>query len=79
MSLDTSVLKSILSKSDNEPHIEKFEEQVEQHQVEVPAFQEWRFELTNKDTLKIKLTKGTAEIFGTELSPNYEYTFQVSL
>lgn len=79
MSLDMSVLKSILSKSDNEPHIEKFEEQVEQHQVEVPAFQEWRFELTNKDTLKIKLTKGTAEIFGTELSPNYEYTFQGSL
>jgi len=79
MSLDASVLKSILSKSNNEPRIEKFEEQVDLHQIEVPAFQEWRFELTNKDLLKIKLTKGTAEIFGTELSQNYEYTFQGSL
>lgn len=58
--------------------MEKFEESVEHHEVKVGPFQEWRFEIKSNDKLRLKLIKGMAEIFGTELSPNTQYTFEGS-
>ncbi|VEU22600.1 DEKNAAC103724 [Brettanomyces naardenensis] len=77
--IDSSLLQSILDKSSETPRVEKFQDTVETHTVEVPPLQEWRFELGSNDKLKLKLLKGTAEIFGTELSPNIDYSFQGSL
>ena len=37
---------------------------------------ELRCEVNENSTLTIKVTKGTAEIFGIELAPNKEYTFK---
>ncbi|KAF4555445.1 mRNA cleavage and polyadenylation factor clp1-like protein [Elsinoe fawcettii] len=42
---------------------------------EVPARSELRFEVGFNKVFKIRLLKGTAEIFGTELAPNAIYTF----
>lgn len=75
---DASLLQSILDKSQDVPRLEQFQEQVETHDVKVTAFGEWRFEIGPNDKLKLKLVEGTAEIFGTELSPNIEYLFQGS-
>ncbi|KAG7819933.1 hypothetical protein KL919_005197 [Ogataea angusta] len=69
---DPSILQSILNKT-------KPESSENVNVVEVPPFQEWRFEVAAKDKLKLKLVDGTAEIFGTELSPNIEYAFQGSV
>lgn len=48
-------------------------------EVEIPAFNEWRIETAKTTTLNIKLESGTAEIFGTELSPNINYVFKESM
>ncbi|GME66952.1 unnamed protein product [[Candida] boidinii] len=72
---DISALQSILVKSKAPEDLGSSTEV----KVEIPPLQEWRFELNSKDKLKIKLLKGEAEIFGTELSPNVQYTFQGSL
>ena len=38
---------------------------------------EWRFELQRaKTTLSVRLTHGTAELFGTELAKGQEYEFR---
>jgi polyribonucleotide 5'-hydroxyl-kinase len=37
---------------------------------------ELRCELNESSTLSLRVTKGTAEIFGMELAPNKEYTFR---
>lgn len=36
---------------------------------------EWRFEVAFGSSIDVKLVRGTAEIFGTELSPGHKYTF----
>ncbi|CDK25710.1 unnamed protein product [Kuraishia capsulata CBS 1993] len=44
--------------------------------VEISAFSEWRFELgSSSDKLRVRLVAGEAEMFGTELSSNMEYSF----
>jgi polyribonucleotide 5'-hydroxyl-kinase len=47
--------------------------------VDIPAFNEWRVETARTGTLNLKLESGTAEIFGTELSPNVDYVFKESM
>ncbi|QPG73729.1 hypothetical protein FOA43_001042 [Brettanomyces nanus] len=79
MSVDSSLLQSIIDRSSDGPHVEKFQEIIETHTVEVLPFQEWRFEINSNDKLKLRLLKGTAEIFGTEVSPNIDLTLQGSL
>ncbi|KAI0463543.1 hypothetical protein LJB42_002543 [Komagataella kurtzmanii] len=37
---------------------------------------EWRYEVSNDEIIKVKLIDGFAEIFGTEISQNIEYTFR---
>ncbi|KAH3669322.1 hypothetical protein OGAPHI_001443 [Ogataea philodendri] len=68
---DPSILQSILNRT--KPEAENVTT------VSIPAFQEWRFEVAARDSLKLKIIEGTAEIFGTELSPNIEYAFQGSV
>ena len=48
-------------------------------EVEIPAFHEWRVETSRTGVLNIKLESGTAEIFGTELTSNINYTFKESM
>lgn len=47
--------------------------------VEIPAFSEWRVETSKSSTVTLKLESGTAEIFGTELSPNITYVFKEAM
>lgn len=47
--------------------------------VEVPPMNEWRIESSNNCTITLKLESGTAEIFGTELSPSITYVFKNSM
>lgn len=47
--------------------------------VEIPAFNEWRVETSKTSTMTVKLESGTAEIFGSELSPNISYVFKESM
>ncbi|TID15822.1 hypothetical protein CANINC_004352 [Pichia inconspicua] len=47
--------------------------------VEIPAFSEWRVETSKSSTMTLQLESGTAEIFGTELSPNISYVFNDSM
>ena len=42
---------------------------------ELPARSELRFEVAFNKAYKVRLTRGNAEIFGTELAPNITYTF----
>ncbi|ODV87803.1 hypothetical protein CANARDRAFT_26008 [[Candida] arabinofermentans NRRL YB-2248] len=83
--IDASVLKSILNQAHQKTQPKPQPDQNAKLQadgnitIDIPAFQEWRFELLAKDKLKLKLLSGTAEIFGTELSPNMEYSFQGSM
>lgn len=44
--------------------------------VEIPAFNEWRVETPKNSTFTLKLESGTAEIFGSELSPDLTYVFK---
>lgn len=47
--------------------------------MEIPAFNEWRVETGKNSTLSLQLESGTAEIFGTELSPNVTYSFKEAM
>lgn len=52
---------------------EKKEEENEWKKWELKKFQEFRFEIDFSSSITIKLTKGTAEIFGAELAIGIEY------
>ncbi|KAG7191542.1 Cleavage polyadenylation factor subunit clp1 [Scheffersomyces spartinae] len=43
--------------------------------ITIPPMSEWRFEVPHKNIVKVKVTKGIGEIFGTELAIGYEYQF----
>lgn len=47
--------------------------------VKIPPFSEWRVETSKSSTMTLQLESGTAEIFGTELSPKISYVFNDSM
>lgn len=44
-------------------------------EIKIPALSEWRFEVPFKCIMKLKVTEGIAEIFGTELPSGVELVF----
>lgn len=62
-----------LEQNDAEPTL--FEDAYETHKLTVPANHLWRIELGVDDKLSLQVTSGVAEIFGTELANNVDYSF----
>ncbi|CAZ85735.1 unnamed protein product [Tuber melanosporum] len=50
-------------------------EPLSEQTYEIAKFREWRFEVAFGATVEVKLLKGSAEIFGTELPIGHKFTF----
>ncbi|KAL3232676.1 mRNA cleavage and polyadenylation factor CLP1 [Nakaseomyces bracarensis] len=62
-----------LEQNEVEPTL--FEDANQAHKLTIPANHIWRVELGVDDRLSLQVTSGVAEIFGTELANNVDYSF----